>query len=96
MSNIPSVSFEFFPPRTEEGISNLNKTVKLLSKNDNTNNTSIANIKLNQNMLCDTLDTRISSSNINRDRDEDRLSSLCDVQKMVSHIQILQLMKFLY
>ena len=32
MKNIPSVSFEFFPPRTEEGISNLNKTVKLLSK----------------------------------------------------------------
>jgi len=32
MKNIPSVSFEFFPPRTEKGISNLNKTVKLLSK----------------------------------------------------------------
>ncbi len=32
MKNIPSVSFEFFPPRTEKGVSNLNETVKLLSK----------------------------------------------------------------
>ncbi len=31
MSNIPSVSFEFFPPRTEEGALKLNETVKTLS-----------------------------------------------------------------
>ena len=31
MSNILSVSFEFFPPRTEEGVLKLNETVKNLS-----------------------------------------------------------------
>jgi len=29
MGNVPSVSFEFFPPRTEEGIVKLKKTVKI-------------------------------------------------------------------
>jgi methylenetetrahydrofolate reductase (NADPH) len=32
MSNTPSVSFEFFPPRTEEGVLKLDKTVKTLSE----------------------------------------------------------------
>ena len=32
MSDMPSVSFEFFPPRTEEGVLKLNKTVKILSE----------------------------------------------------------------
>ncbi|MDG2252382.1 MAG: methylenetetrahydrofolate reductase [NAD(P)H] [Methylophilaceae bacterium] len=32
MSNIPSVSFEFFPPRTEEGDLKLNETIKTLSQ----------------------------------------------------------------
>ena len=32
MSNISSVSFEFFPPRTEEGDLKLNKTIKILSQ----------------------------------------------------------------
>jgi len=32
MPNMPSVSFEFFPPRTEEGDLKLNKTIKTLSE----------------------------------------------------------------
>ena len=32
MPNTPSVSFEFFPPRTEEGVLKLDKTVKTLSE----------------------------------------------------------------
>ena len=32
MPNMPSVSFEFFPPRTEEGDIKLNKTIKTLSE----------------------------------------------------------------
>ena len=32
MPNMPSVSFEFFPPRTEEGDIKLNKTIKILSE----------------------------------------------------------------
>ncbi|MFL2980210.1 MAG: methylenetetrahydrofolate reductase [NAD(P)H] [Methylophilaceae bacterium] len=32
MENVPSVSFEFFPPRTEEGIVKLRKTVQILSE----------------------------------------------------------------
>ena len=32
MSNTPSVSFEFFPPRTEEGDLKLNETIKTLSQ----------------------------------------------------------------
>jgi methylenetetrahydrofolate reductase (NADPH) len=32
MSDMPSVSFEFFPPRTEEGVLKLKKTVKILSE----------------------------------------------------------------
>ena len=32
MSNMPSVSFEFFPPRTEEGDLKLNETIKTLSQ----------------------------------------------------------------
>ena len=32
MSSIPSVSFEFFPPRTEEGNLKLNETIKKLSQ----------------------------------------------------------------
>ena len=32
MSNSPSVSFEFFPPRTEEGDLKLNETIKTLSQ----------------------------------------------------------------
>ena len=32
MSNLSSVSFEFFPPRTEEGDLKLNKTIKTLSE----------------------------------------------------------------
>jgi len=32
MPNKPSVSFEFFPPRTEEGVFKLNKTIKTLSE----------------------------------------------------------------
>ena len=32
MENTPSVSFEFFPPRTEEGITKLKETVQFLSE----------------------------------------------------------------
>ena len=32
MAEILSVSFEFFPPRTEEGVLKLDKTVKTLSE----------------------------------------------------------------
>jgi methylenetetrahydrofolate reductase (NADPH) len=32
MSNLSSVSFEFFPPRTEEGDLKLNETIKTLSE----------------------------------------------------------------
>ena len=32
MPNMPSVSFEFFPPRTEEGDLKLNETIKTLSE----------------------------------------------------------------
>ena len=80
--------FVVYPDNTKKfGNINKKKIVKRNTySNDNTNNTSITNIKINQNMLCDILDEDISSSNINRDRDGGRLSSLCDVQKIVSHI----------